>query len=149
MGKERTVKKRILLGLLLLLTAVACGGDEMRVMGVWARPSPPSAANGAFYMIIENRTGVDDALIGVQADVCGMAELHQSFMKDDGVMGMRPVPNNEVPIPAGEIVALQAGGIHVMCMNKTAAFQTGDEIPLRLTFATWGEMEAMAEIREN
>lgn len=143
------MKKIILLSLWLLVTAVACGGEEMRVMGVWARPSPASAANGAFYMIIENKTGVDDALIGVQADVCGAAELHESFMKDDGVMGMRPAPNNEVPLPAGEIVALQAGGIHVMCMNKTALFQAGDEIPLRLTFAEWGEMEVIAEIREN
>jgi copper(I)-binding protein len=40
------------------------------------------------------------------------------------------------------------GGLHVMCIDKLRALETGEQIPLTLTFANAGEMVVNAEIRE-
>ena len=145
------MNKRILITTLLLLTAVlltACGNNGIEVEEVWGRTSPMAAANGAFYMTITNNTDADDALVGARADVCGTTELHEMAMGEGGVMSMNPVPDSRIPIPAGDTVMLEVGGLHVMCLEKAEQFDIGDEFPILLTFEEAGEMEVMAEIRE-
>jgi hypothetical protein len=61
---------------------------------------------------------------------------------------MNPVPDSRIPIPAGDTVMLEVGGLHVMCLEKAEQFDIGDEFPILLTFEEAGEMEVMAEIRE-
>ncbi|MBP6803518.1 MAG: copper chaperone PCu(A)C, partial [Chloroflexi bacterium] len=67
---------------------------------------------------------------------------------DNGAMGMRPVEGGLISIPAGGTVELKVGGLHVMCIDKLRALETGEQIPLTLTFANAGEMVVNAEIRE-
>lgn len=154
--------KRITLLLLLLVVIllVACGGSEtepaasagtsgaMTVENVWGRNSPMAAANGAFYMTITNQTGTDDQLIGAAAEVCSVVELHEMYMKENEVMGMRQVEGGVIDIPDGETVELKVGGLHVMCLDKTEAFEIGDEIVVTLTFANAGDMDVTAVISE-
>lgn len=149
------MKKMFLVLLLMLLagTAVACGaaGDEsgeMEVQDVWGRSSPMAAENGAFYMQVTNNTGQDDKLLSAATDACGTVELHEMYMRENDVMGMRPVPDGFITLPAGEMVELRVGGLHVMCLDKQIDFAVGTEIPLLLTFENAGEMEVVAEIRD-
>ena len=93
--------------LILMLSLVACGGDAddehmemdtpmsdtLEVTGVWGRNSPMVAPNGAFYMMIANGTDSDEKLLSASADICGVAELHEMYVKENDVMGMRPVPD--------------------------------------------------------
>lgn len=138
------------LGLILGLTLAACGGGggELAVSDVWGRSSPMAAQNGAFYMVIENGTGEDEALTAVQTDACGTVELHEMYMKENDVMGMRQVPGGVIEIPAGETVELQVGGLHVMCLDKQIDFTAGEEIPLTLIFQNAGERPVTADIRD-
>jgi copper(I)-binding protein len=141
----------VLLLSVLFLAACSSGGSgsgELEVSDVWGRTSPMAAQNGAFYMTITNNTGADERLLAAAADVCGTTELHEMYMKEGDVMGMRPVSEGYVEIPAGEIVALKVGGLHVMCIDKKAEFKVGDQIPLTLTFANAGERTVTAEIKE-
>lgn len=147
------MKKFVTVFLLVLLLAVGCapaGGDAegLVVSDVWGRNSPMAAQNGAFYLTITNNTGAEERLLAAQSDVCGTTELHEMYMKEGDVMGMRPVSDGYITIPAGETVALKVGGLHVMCIDKQAEFALGDEIPLLLTFANAGERTVTAEIRE-
>ena len=41
---------------------------------------------------------------------------------------------------------LQQGGLHVMCIGKSAEFAEGDEVPVTLVFENAGEIEVMAEV---
>lgn len=139
----------VLLG---LLVGCSSAGSEtagtLEVKGVWGRNSPMAAPNGAFYMTIVNNTGEDEQLLSAAADVCSVVELHEMYTMDNGAMGMRPVDGGIITIPAGQTVELKVGGLHVMCIDKVAAFETGQQIPLTLTFANAGEMVVDAEIRE-
>lgn len=148
--------KRVAWFLLLtsLFLAAACGGgaeggdDAIVVEAVWGRPLPNMAQNGAFYMTITNNTGQDDVLQSVRTEACGMVELHRSSVNDEGVMQMRPVEGQTLPIRSGQTVALAPNGLHVMCMNVPQPFETGQTIPLTLVFENAGEMALDAEIRE-
>ena len=122
---------------------------KLEVQNVWGRSSPAAAQNGAFYMKLVNNSAEDDALLEVRTDACATAELHEMYMKENDVMGMRPVDGGQIAVPAGETVELKAGGMHVMCLGKTAAFARGDVYPITLVFANAGEMQVTAEIRES
>ena len=140
--------------LIYLLSLAACGAgagggdDAIVVEAVWGRPLPNMAQNGAFYMTITNNTGQDDVLQSVSSEACGMVELHRTSVNDEGVMQMRPVEGQTLPVRSGQTVALAPNGLHVMCMNVPQPFETGETIPLTLVFERAGEMAVNAEIRE-
>jgi copper(I)-binding protein len=144
----------VLFFLLVMLFAAGCtasgdGSGELVVDNVWGRSSPMVAQNGAFYLTISNDSGEDEQLLSADTDACGTVELHEMYMKENDVMGMRPVPGGSIAIPSGETVELKVGGMHVMCIDKQAAFEVGDTIPIILSFSNAGEIEVTAEIRES
>ena len=55
---------------------------------------------------------------------------------------------SRIPIPAGQTVMLERGGLHVMCIGKTGEFTVGQSVPVTLTFETAGQMEVAAEVIE-
>ena len=142
--------KRMVLLLLGLMLVVGCasGGGELEIKDVWGRNSPMVAQNSAFYMTIVNNTGADEQLLSADVDVCGVVELHEMYMAADDVMGMREVPGGVIDIPAGATVELKVGGLHVMCIGKTAELNLGDQIPITLNFAQAGPKTITAEIRD-
>ena len=138
--------------LVLVMGLVACRGEAeeerpiggLRVDRVTAVLSLPSDT-GAIYMRIHNGTGSDDALVGATVPGCETVELHEMTMQGD-VMIMRQVEGNRIAIPAGETVILQTGGLHVMCIGKTAEFAVGDAVPVTLEFDSAGAVEVTAEV---
>ena len=133
------------LGLLLAACSVV-GGGSLVVEETWGRPSPKSAANAAFYMVIDNSGREDDSLVMASLDICGRTELHLSTIDDDGVMSMRQV--QQIEVPAGESIALEPGGLHVMCIDRQVELKPGDRVPMTLSFVNAGEVVVEAEIRE-
>jgi periplasmic copper chaperone A len=127
--------------LISMLLLAACGAAESEageivVENVRANMTLPSST-GSFWMVITNHSSQDDALVGVKFDGCGVIELHDMFMDND-VMVMRPVEGGRIPIPAGETVELQPGGLHVMCMQKEAPLAVDTAVTLELQFANAG-----------
>ncbi|MCP4427265.1 MAG: copper chaperone PCu(A)C [Chloroflexi bacterium] len=142
---------KLVLVTLLLVGVVACtssGGGELEVTDAWGRTSPKVAQNGAFYMNIVNNTSGDEQLLSATTEACDVVELHEMYMKEGDVMGMREAPGGKIDISAGETVELKVGGLHVMCIGKLADFEVGDSYPVTLTFANAGEMEINVEIRD-
>lgn len=121
---------------------------ELMIHDVWGRISPPNV-NGAFYMVLVNGTDEDEALLSVSTDVCGAAELHEMKDNGEGVMDMNHVEGGKIVIPAHSTVELKPGGKHVMCLEKSVAFELDDEIKLNLTFAHAGEKMVTAVIQES
>lgn len=149
--REKVNRLKRLLILLAILGVVACSSadGELEVKEVWGRSSPMAAQNGAFYMQIVNNTSEDEQLLEVRTDVCQTVELHETYMKENDVMGMRPVATGVIEIPADETTELKTGGLHVMCLGKTAEFNVGDAYELTIVFASAGEIEMTADIRES
>ena len=123
-------------------------GPDIRIENAWGRPSPKVATTGAFYMLIKNVGNEDDKLISGQSPACSVVELHESYMTEDGAMGMRPVEGGFIEVPAGGEAELKMGGLHIMCIEKLEDFTVGAVLPLTLNFKKSGEMTIDIEIRE-
>ena len=131
----------------LVLAACGSGGDStVSVEDAWGRTSPAAATNAAFYMAIKGGA-VADTLVSATSDACGLTELHISVMTD-GVMSMQHLPEG-IDIPVDEVVMLEPGGLHVMCIDRQQEFLVGDSIPVSLRFAGAGSVDINAEIRDS
>jgi copper(I)-binding protein len=117
---------------------------ELTVVNVRANLSLPSDT-GSLWMYILNGTDTDEALLGAEIPGCGVVELHDMKIEND-VMIMRPVEGGQIPIPAGEIVELKRGGLHVMCINKAEALEIGSMVDIVLRFANAGDVPVMGEV---
>ena len=147
-------------------------GADLEVTGAWARTSPAVATAGAVYLTITNDGDADDALLAADVDpsVAASVEIHETVavegdgmttettgmgdeMSSDttgmggGMMEMQPV--DEIPIPAGETVALEPGGYHVMLLDLAEPLEVGDTIDVTLTFEEADDMTVTAEVRDD
>jgi copper(I)-binding protein len=128
------------------LLAAACGGGdtELTVDDPWVRSNPNLL--GAAYMTITSP--VDDELVAASVDpsIAGTVEVHEVAM-DDGMMRMREVAG--ITLPAGEAVALEPGGFHLMLLDMPAMLAPGTEVAITLTFASGATATVTAEVRES
>jgi copper(I)-binding protein len=150
MDKYKTLILGITLTLMFVLAACQAGsnGPDIVIEAPWGRPSPKVAMAGAFYMVIKNNGGESDRLVGAASPSCQTVELHESYDKGDGVMGMRPVEGGTIEIPAGGQAELKMGGLHVMCIDKLDDFEEGATLSLTLDFEKSGEKTIEVKIRQ-
>lgn len=65
---------------------------------------------------------------------------------DMGVMQMREV--GSIELPAGEAIALEPGGLHVMLLDLPEPLETGSTFDLTLDFETAPDMVVSVEVRD-
>ncbi len=130
--------------LLLSAVAVAAGCDRgtprIEVAAAEARLSPMLNGAAAIFAEIRNAGDGRDDLVAVRLDLPGaVAELHD--VKDG-----RMVKADDVRIPAGGVVALRPGGLHVMVFRLPRDVAPGAELPVRLAFRRSGEVRVTARV---
>lgn len=118
-------------------------GAVLVIDDLWAHPGEPGD-HSAVYMTITNEGDADDTLIAAATTVA-TTELHESMEHEDHVVSMEHV--HEVPIPAGETVLFEPGGLHIMLMDLAEELATGDTFDLTLTFAKSGEVVVEVTVR--
>jgi copper(I)-binding protein len=96
------------------------------------------ARSGAAYMRITNSNAEDDRLVAARSDAAQRVELHTHVLQD-GVARMVEVTEG-IPIPAGETVLLERGGLHVMFMGLTGPWSTDAPVEVVLVFEKAGEV---------
>ena len=69
-------------------------------------------------------------------------------MDTEGMQGMTMQEVEGIDVPAGETVALEPGGFHVMMIDLAEPLVAGETIELTLTFEFAGERTVMAEVRD-
>ncbi len=126
------VFKTILLGVA-IAALPSLASAQMVIEDAYARASSPVAQTGAAFMTIFNPSDMDDRLIGVTSEAAERLELHTHLQDDAGVMRMMEVEDG-FAIAAGETIALDRGGMHVMMLGLTAPFVQGEEIEITFTF---------------
>ena len=148
----KIMKKLSLIILFLCFFVVACtnaqaaDSGELIVDNVQANLALPSET-GSVWLTIHNQTAEIETLTGAAVPGCGIVELHDMMMEDD-VMVMREVEGGTIPIPAGEMVSLEKGGLHVMCMQKEAPLEVDSEVEITLYFEVAGERTVTGRVVE-
>ena len=130
---------------LLCLGVTACqdaAAPSVEVSDAVCRPTPNGRDLTGCYMTLAAAT--DDRLVSVSTDAAGKAELHE-MSTAGGVMTMAEMTDG-LPLPAGEVTALQPGGNHIMLMQVTAPLAEGDTVDLALTFADAAPVTVSARV---
>ena len=122
-----------------LVVATPVLADGIAVADAYARASTPGATSGAAFMVIENRSDLDDRLLSVRSDIAARVELHTHAEDADGVMRMGAIEGG-IALPAGGTHALARGGDHVMLMGLTDPLEQGSEVEIVLTFERAGDV---------
>jgi copper(I)-binding protein len=114
--------------------------SSIQVQDAWARQAPmmPSmghmhaaSGNGAVYVTLRNAGHEPDALVGASSDAAESVELHETIREGD-VMRMRPV--TKLQVPAGGVLEMKPGGLHIMLINLKRGLRPGDRIHVTLNF---------------
>lgn len=127
-----------------LLAAAPAWAADVTVSDGWARASAGMARAGAAFMAITNAGSGDDRVIGASALVSQTAELH-THIKEGDIMKMRQV--EDIPLPAGQTVMLQPGGLHVMLMNLAQPLEEGQTFTVTLTLEKAGTIDVPVTVR--
>lgn len=135
--------------LALLLAACGGGGTSAPAQGVAIEPGfvrTPSigAPTTAGYLIITSAE--DDRLIGARSEAAASVEIHTMSM-DNGTMRMRPL--EALDLPAGEQVALQPGGDHLMLMSPSDELAEAGHTEIILVFEKAGEIPVTLPVQRN
>jgi copper(I)-binding protein len=109
--------------------AIAAEDSTINVHQAWARTTAPGQDVGAVYLMIVSKK--DTSLVSVKADIAEHAQIHSMTM-DNGIMKMRELES--LPIPAGKMVNLSPGGIHLMLVGLKKPLKAGEKIALTLEF---------------
>ncbi len=119
--------------------------DMIEVEDPYVRAVPPGQPNSASFMALTNSDAQGHALVAAESPVSKVVELHTHTMVD-GMMRMRPV--EKIELPAGEQVALQPGGLHVMLIGLQQKLVPGEDIPITLTFEDGSKQQITAPVRK-
>lgn len=117
---------------------------DLTVTHAYARAMLPGQPVGGGYLIITNAGGVADRLVSAVSSAAGAVEIHEMAMQGE-TMKMRKLTDG-VSIPAGEIVELKPGGLHLMFMKVKAPFKTDDTVPVTLTFEKAGNVDVRLSV---
>lgn len=124
----------------LLLAPAGAAWAEISVSKPWARATTSAAKVSAGYAVIENAAAEPDRLIGARADFAERVEIHEmSVDAASGRMRMRPVAGG-LEAPAGGMVELKPGGLHLMFMGLREPLTAGERRAGVLVFEKAGEV---------
>jgi copper(I)-binding protein len=140
--------------LLLALSAALCAASlaatahdfkhgALEIQHPWARPTVAGQSAGGGYLAIRNTGSAPDRLLGGTAAGAASVELHEMRMDGD-VMRMREIKALE--LPAGKLVTLAPGGLHLMLTGLKAPLKIGDKLPVKLRFEKAGEVELVFHV---
>ncbi len=125
------------------LMASTAQAENVSIENARAFATAPTAMAGGGFLTITNTGDKDDTLIGIRADF-PRVELHTTEFTD-GVARMMHL--DQIPVPAGETVSLEPGGLHVMFMGlRGNPLEEGETIPATLIFENAGEVEITFDI---
>lgn len=135
----------LLMGVIATGTTIASAMDSLTASEVQIRATAPGMTATGGYLTIHNHSGVADRLVGVAADFAAKAEIH-SMVHENGVMKMRSLPDG-IEIPAGGMVELAPGGLHLMLMGLQQTLQSGQVLEVEITFASGRTLRLPAHVK--
>lgn len=129
--------RRLFLNMLIIISTLLLAGisqvyaADVTVSDAYARAVPPGQPNSAAFMVLQNNSKQDRALVNARSNISKVVELH-THKKENGVMRMRRV--DRIDVRAGSKTVLQPGGLHVMFIGLKQQLKAGDMVELELEF---------------
>lgn len=117
--------------------------EEISISEARARTGPEGGMS-AVYLELSNATALDDTLKSVDSEVAELTEVHESFTKENGAMGMRKIPFLELNSQGK--VSLKPGGYHIMLIRLKRDLAKGDTVNVTLNLSENGSIDVAAPV---
>jgi copper(I)-binding protein len=105
---------------------------SLEIRDAWVRESIGAAKTAAGYLELHNHGQEVVTVTGISSKSADRTQLHTT-VRDGDVMRMRQFES--IPIPPGETVALQPGGMHIMFMGVDEPLRPGMQVDLTLSLS--------------
>jgi copper(I)-binding protein len=125
-------------------TNIVLPENSFELSDAWARPARENGVT-AIYLNVLNGTDQPDTLTALTSTASGLVELHETYDRGDGMMGMREA--EDPTFPANDVVQMVPGGKHIMLMQLNRELKEGDTVDLTLEFSNAGEITVTAPVR--
>ncbi len=132
-----------IIAMMALVSACNTAPGEVTVSSPWTRSGLEGENSAVYFEIAGGR--YQDTLLSATSETAAEVMIHKSIMDEEGTMRMEHQEN--VPIPAGEIVKFEPGGLHVMLIDLHQDLITGELIELKLLFENTGEVIIHAPVK--
>lgn len=106
----------------------------------YLRQTMPGVPTAAAFMVLANRTGIDDRLIGAASPIAEAVALHRHREDDAGVMRMSRIEGG-IDLPDGATHVFARAGDHLMFTGLGAPLEQGQIVGVTLVFEQAGEIE--------
>ena len=130
--------------LVLLCPCLAAAAETLVVRDAWMRALAPGQPTGAAYMLLQNEGSQDVTVVAVSSDVAARVELHVSSQQE-GVWRMRQLET--LTVTAGESMALEPGGRHLMMFQLQRSPHEGERVEFLFTLSDGQQVAGTAEVR--
>ena len=119
------------------------GENSFVISNTWMRPGSANR-NTAAFMTITNNMDMDDTLYAVSSDLAKVAQIHETYKKENDMMGMRHV--DFIVIPSKSNVELKPGSFHVMLIGLNKDLSLDQQAKIKLLFKLKGEIEVPIKV---
>lgn len=119
---------------------------QVDVENAFVQLAPPGATVNSAYMEIHNPQLRAQTIVGVSADCCAMAMLHQTRQYGDKV-SMEHL--DLLIVPAQASVQLAPGGLHIMLMKPAQNLTTGSKVKLTFSFDDGATQDIDLSVKKN
>ncbi len=140
----RILIRALFLQCLLTLPAMAAG--QVVASNPWIREAPPGVSMWAGFVSLKNTSDKPVALVEVSSPAFRMVEMHRSVV-ENGMARMRQ--QTSIVIPAGQRVALEPGGYHLMLMQARQPIRAGVSVPITLAFDNGQSLQLTFPVRRD
>ncbi|MCB1858017.1 MAG: copper chaperone PCu(A)C [Gammaproteobacteria bacterium] len=141
------IKARLIALFVACLVSAGAGAqvasDSITVTDAYVPATPPGAPNGVAFMTLRNHSGTDSILVAANSSVSKVAELH-GHESHQGMMRMRRVA--QVVVPAGGMVKLESGGLHMMLIGLQQDLRPHNRVAIGLVFSDGSELHIEAPV---
>ena len=139
--------RKLLLTLCLLLMAGAIqANDKLSISRAYSPEAPPVVKVLAAYAVIENKSAKDITIVSIHSPDFSKVEIHRMESKN-GMMSM--VEQKQLTIPAGKVISLLPGEIHIMLIGPRKIFRDGDRLQLTLELDNGQQQTVSVPVRKH
>lgn len=120
--------------------------QQISIKDSWVRPAA-KGANTALYFIASNNSNTADTLIGAESNFAEIVEIHETYKKENDMIGMRAV--NYVLFPPKSELKFKPGGFHIMLINVNKNLKVGDVVDVVLHFKHSKNIKLKVPVKES
>lgn len=119
--------------------------SQIQIRDAWIRVGA-QGSNTALFFEVANNSDKPDTLLNAESNLAEVVEVHETFKRENDMMGMRKV--NFVVIPPKSVIKFKPRDLHVMLIKLKKDLKLNQKGEATLVFKKAGRIKVEAIVRD-